>query len=140
MNFQNKLSKKGMMICALVIIFNVSSCKYEDGPAISLRSKKNRLSGEWKAVKIDGETPDSDLTIEFDKEGDFSYSYEYSYYGYTIPVKAEGTWEWGDKKESIEIELKYDGETEKLEWDVLRLTNKELWLEDDGDKIELEKE
>ncbi|KAF5433723.1 hypothetical protein C5S36_05990, partial [Candidatus Methanophagaceae archaeon] len=40
----------------------------------------------------------------------------------------EGDWEWESGKEAIEITV--DGEKE--EFDILRLTNKELWFEDEN--------
>lgn len=46
--------KKLYFIALIIIIaFAESSCsKYEDGPLISLRSKKNRLLGEWEVVEF----------------------------------------------------------------------------------------
>lgn len=131
-----KTNKKLMLAAAVVIILNFSSCKkYEDGPVFSLKTKTARLTGEWEVVQIDNEKPidGGKVLLEFDKDGDFSLSIKYGTYSYSY----DGEWEWVSGKESIEVDL--DGET--IEWDVLRLTNDELWLEDeDNNEWECEKE
>lgn len=49
---KNTIKKMGNMALALVL-FTLASCsKYEDGPGISLRSKKSRLVGDWVATKF----------------------------------------------------------------------------------------
>jgi len=125
-------------VCAAVVIFNFSSCKYEDGPNISLRTKKARLTGEWEAISIDGETlgKDFEVTIEFDKDGDFTGTSKFSYYGYSQSYSSKGEWEWIDGKAGIEVTI--DGDKE--EWEITRLTNKELQFKDqDNTEYELEK-
>ena len=45
------------LLLALTLVFGSTSCKYEDGPSLSLRTKKARLAGEWiieKTVNKDG--------------------------------------------------------------------------------------
>jgi hypothetical protein len=125
-------------ICAAVLIFNFSSCKYEDGPSISLRTKKGRLTGEWEATYIAGQkvTNGQSFILEFEKDGDVTVETTYSYYGYTSTYSSKGEWEWEDNKKSLEIT--FDGDKE--EWDITRLTNKEFEFEDsDNNKYEFEK-
>lgn len=126
-------------IATAVLIFNFTSCKYEDGPNISLRSKKARLTGEWEVKFIDGAGMignDMEITLEFDKDGDLEFSQTYSDYGGSYTYSQKGEWEWEDGKQSLEITL--DGN--KQEWEITRLTNKEFEFEDEGNnKWELEK-
>ena len=125
-------------IATAVVIFNFTSCKYEDGPNISLRSKKARLTGEWEVKFIDGAgmTGNDMVTLEFDKDGDLEFNQTYSYYGSSYTYSQKGEWEWEDGKQSLEITL--DGN--KQEWEITRLTNKEFEFEDEGNnKYELEK-
>lgn len=135
------LSKKPSIvaIATAVVVFNFSSCKYEDGPSLSLRTKTSRLTGEWEVKFVDGESVSGDgatISMEFEKDGDFLFSYSYSYYGQSYSETYKGEWEWEDGKEKIEITI--DGDKE--EWEVTRLTNKELEFEDsNNDKWELEK-
>ena len=52
-----KTLKLTTLLLALALIFGSTSCKYEDGPGISLRSKTARVAGEWevnKTIETDG--------------------------------------------------------------------------------------
>ena len=52
--------------------------------------------------------------------------------------RLSGEWEWVDDKEGIEIDL--DDLSYDFEFEILRLTNREMILEDEnGDEFELEK-
>lgn len=126
-------------ILSAVVIFNFSSCKYEDGPSISLRTKKARLTGEWEATYIAGENvPDgASYILEFEKDGDLNVFVTYDYYGYSYDFSYKGEWEWEDNKTHIEVTL--DGSKE--EWEITRLTNDEFEFEDeDRDKWEFVKD
>ncbi len=47
------MKAKQYNILMLIFVFTVISCsKYEDGPLISLRSKKDRLFGKWDVVEF----------------------------------------------------------------------------------------
>ncbi len=116
---------------ALVVIavLNTACGKYPEEPGFSLRSKVGRLSGEWEVQEIDGDD-DYDRTLEFERDG----SLEWSDDGYSY----RGEWEWEDDKEVIKIDL--DNRSYDFEFEILRLTNREMILEDEnGDEWELEK-
>lgn len=120
--------KRTLFLAAtLVTVLNFQSCgKYEDGPAFSLRTKTSRIAGEWEVVRIGSEVyPQNGYSIEFDfeKDGDFTFTYSYDGYSYSYA----GEWEFSSNKE--ELDLIVDGSVETFE--IKRLTNKELWLEDD---------
>ena len=134
-----KLSHKHNLttLISAVLIFNFSSCKYEDGPKISLKSKKARLVGEWEAVTFGDEDLDElSVEMEFEKDGDFRIDFTYEYYGYSYTYKMKGEWSWEDNKETIDI----DFEDDNIELAIKRLTNKEFWAEDSyDDEWEFEK-
>jgi len=116
------------LAAAVVTVLNFQSCgKYEDGPGFSLRSKTSRLTGEWEVVRI-GTTsfPSNGYSVEFEfeKSGDFSQTVTESGYG---SYSYTGDWEFASDKENLEIII--DGDLSIFE--IKRLTNKELWLEDD---------
>jgi hypothetical protein len=120
-------------IATAVVIFNFTSCKYEDGPNISLRSKKARLTGEWEVKFIDGAGMignDMEITLEFDKDGDLEVNQTYSDYGSSYTYSQKGEWEWEDGKEIVEIVI--DGSVEDFE--IKQLTNKEMILEDESNQ------
>ncbi len=118
-----------------------TSCKkYEEGPAISLRTKTARLTGTWEVEKtiVNGEesTDDMNTEITIEKDGTGEVSMEYD--GQTMTTDIE--WEFGDKKESLKVRTKdMDGAWDDWEEsDILRLTNDECWLLDDSDGEEIE--
>lgn len=119
--------KRTLFLAATVVtILNFQSCgKYEDGPAFSLRSKTSRITGEWEVVQIGAVAyPQNGYSIEFEfeKNGDFTFTYSYGTYSYSYL----GDWEFSSNKEELDIIV--DGTVETFE--IKRLTNKELWLED----------
>ena len=127
------------MAATLVVVLNFASCsKYEDGPSFSLRTKKGRLTGEWEVVKIGTQTAQGNYEIvcEFSKDGSWSQTYSYSYGGQSYSYTYNGNWEWASNKEDLRI-IDTDGDVEQFK--IKRLTNKELWLEDNtSTKWELE--
>jgi hypothetical protein len=132
--------KNFRMLVAVAMIgsaaLTVSSCgKYEDGPGISLRTKKARLTGEWDVKEyVDGSTgattaDNSTSTTLIDKDG-------------TLTVKdgatsISGTWTFAADKERLSVTL-FSSTSESI---ITRLTNKELWMKDpsSGDITKAEK-
>ncbi len=134
-------------LVSAVILFNFSNCGYEDGPAISLRSKNARLIGTWNAEILAGEIVQSNqneeysFIMEFEKDGDLkaTYSYSYTYYGQTVDYSYSylGSWEWKENKNELLLEM--DGDL--IYATILKLTKDEFSFEDnDGDKWEFTKE
>lgn len=128
-----KTLKITTLFLALAMVFGSTSCKYEEGPALSLRTKKARVAGEWeieKTIESDGtEDTDSDgITYTFEKDG--TGKAESSEAGFTFSF--DFTWEFTDSKKKMK--MTFDGDSE--ESTILRLTNKEMWLKDtDGYQI-----
>ncbi len=133
MNIKNR--KFFIVVVAVILLFNFSSCsKYEDGPAMSLKTKKARLTGEWELQEIDGDNVSGEEIWEFSSDGDFEVTYEDG----GDKTTNKGEWTWEDEKEKIEIDIDDGG---KFEMEILRLTNSELIMEDDdGNEYEFEKQ
>ena len=146
----NNLTKLMALAVVGTGIITLQSCKkYDDGPGLSLRSKKARLAGEWELTGGDWATSldllgyDSwEVIYEFSKDGDFevnvSFTETYEIYSYpggysdttvTDSYKDKGEWDWGRDKESIEIDWDELGQLD-TELDINRLSNKEFWGED----------
>lgn len=145
-----KISSKTILAGGLLTAVSISpSCgKYDDGPGFSLASKKSRLTGTWELDKLkysDGSIADlnGSIDVEFEKDGDFTIRTTTSYtniYGspYSYTYTNSGDWEFSSDKEEIEFDPN-DGSD--FEWEIKRLTNKELWVEDeDGNEWEWEKD
>jgi hypothetical protein len=124
------------MVAATAMIF--SSCgKYEEGPSVSLLTKKARITGTWKVIETSTNGTSVDLgdmvtktTIE--KDGTGSISVSGSFMGIDFSSTSDLEWEFNDSKEGIKIRTKGTDETEWSEWDeseIIRLTNKECWTQ-----------
>jgi hypothetical protein len=138
-------SRNLLLVLSLITILNYNSCKkYEDGPAFTLQTKKSRLNGTWELKEIEGNNTfwqDAEVIFEFEKDGDFGIevegTYTWNWYGYgygygynntwEFQYAYNGHWEWENNKRDIEID--YAGN--RQEFEILKLTNKDLWLEDE---------
>lgn len=123
---------------ALVIVaaFLFGCGKYEEGPFFSLRTKKMRLTGEWEMneIVIEGENRTDDFEL-FDQEFFEDNTFDQSIRTSILETETyEGEWEF--KKNNEEIELNYD-DGERIDYEITRLTNAELWVEFSGDDVEV---
>lgn len=122
----------------------LSSCKYEEGPFLSLKSRTERVSNTWQvesATDVDGNDKTSDydgITWTLDTEGNFTVNGDLA----GIPYSYSGNWEFSDSDANIRITYSYtvlgvsfsvDDESE-----ILKLKEEEVWIKDlDDDRIEL---
>ncbi|PCJ84228.1 MAG: hypothetical protein COA57_09490 [Flavobacteriales bacterium] len=107
--------------------------KYDEGPSLSLRTKKARVANEWKVDFAydykDGENTTSDYfgeTWEFSKDGEWIERDNGT-------IDKSGTWEFVSDKESIKITKPFDVDY----YDILKLKNKEMWLKDQDEELHL---
>lgn len=84
------------------------------------------MVGDWEIKSVGSTVLSSEygINMSFEKSGSMSYSSSYS--GIVQEIYA-GTWDFASDKENLMITL--DGETTQFE--IKRLTNKEMWLDDD---------
>ena len=107
-------------VCAIIAL---SGCKYEDGPGISLRSKKSRIAATWEFKKVSYASTDLtslylDYTWEMKKDGTFNEV--------SNGTVDHGKWDFASGKEALDF--RYDGGSSER-YNITRLTNKELWVE-----------
>ena len=141
-----KLRNLSLLIaCAFLFAAGLNSCSpYEEGPAISLRSKTERVANTWRvnyAVEADGDDQTSDYEEDrfiLDKDGNVTYTFEIAGTVFT----ATGTWAFTNDDENIRIQTSFDflglpvdsDET----YEILKLKETEVWIRDiDDDQIEL---
>lgn len=130
------LSDMKKILPVLFILLLVSSCKkYEDGPILSLRSKKVRLANEWKTESYSENGTDktndwnsyyqgAKLTIG--KDGRFFITYKANG---SYDVEQNGTWDFnGDK--TIILFNQMVPVTDAWTWKITRLKEHELWVQD----------
>lgn len=112
----------------------LSSCnKYEEGANLSLRSKKARLAGEWKAVKVEYNGVDqtssvlpsgATFTLTIDKNGVWEAVTTYN----SLSNLVSGTWELVESKEMLKIVTTGDSDTDGDTSTIVMLKNKDLKL------------
>jgi hypothetical protein len=117
--------------------FTFSGCgKYEDGPSISLLTKKARVAGTWGVEKYMVNGVDqtaawrqvySSENLIFDKAGTYSATYN------TIlgPFTDAGTWAFINDKANLQL-ISSSANSVADVWEIIRLTNSELWVRETG--------
>lgn len=123
----------------LFILFIISSSlftscnNFENGPLFSFISIKDRIDGKWKLVDllVDDQTDyimlelEQNIILEFDKEG------YYEIKDITTNENIfEGNWSINNDKNAILIDNKTKNthQNQPISYDILRLTNNELWI------------
>ena len=130
---------KKLLSLTLVVAFGLTiaftGCKkYEEGPTLSLASKKARVVNTWKLEKYTVNGVDIPLLsttsyMELKKDNTFIMSYGSS--------ANTGTWDFDSKKENIVFTENGSSSADKEE--ILRLKSGELWLKsvDGTDVVEI---
>jgi len=125
--------KKTLMLVLLACLILGSCNKYDEGPSLSLRSKTHRLCGTWSLSEIyinnllqPAGTPSS-WEIKTNGSCTRTSTDAYSQAETTI----SGTWAFNNDKTIVDItwEIPSLSMTIIENWTVLRLKEKELWLE-----------
>ncbi|PKP17229.1 MAG: hypothetical protein CVU05_15925 [Bacteroidetes bacterium HGW-Bacteroidetes-21] len=129
--------KNLILVSFLGIALMFSSCgKYEEGPSLSLLSKKARVAGEWvyESMTVNG----TDVTLTEDMknsstvlEKDGTGKVNWVTTGLTVTMDLE--WKFNDDKTKFMTRMKNASGSFDETWDeseILRLTNKEFWMKD----------
>lgn len=127
---------KNIYFLLLFALVFVSCNKYEEGPAISFRSKTSRLANDWvieKAFINDVEKTDSlpQFTITFEKSGDVTKTAYFQTATGLDSVTKTGLWEFDNDAENVLILFADNfGVNESRIWRIIKLTNDEFWFEE----------
>jgi hypothetical protein len=117
-----------LLSIAVIISLAITSCgKYEDGPGFSLLTKTARMTNKWELKSVDGEVEAGLVVLDLKKDGSMSINED----GYII----DGSWEFSSDKEDLRLSIFGD----EVDLKIRRLTNKELWLENELEDNELSK-
>lgn len=134
-----KLNSRFALFTGVLIIFltvpALESCKkYEDGPAISFRSRAERVANNWKVDSYrindnDQTTLVSGYKEAYTKEGNYSYTWG--------SLSGTGTWSFRNKDKEIRLLGNTNQEDHNLF--ILKLEEKAFWYYymDGNDKHEL---
>lgn len=116
------------LLVILLLVAPVGCGKYEDGPAISLRSRTKRLVGQWQMenADIDGTSVGgfySTFNVGINEDG--SYTESIGVLGFPAQER-NGTWGFNSSYEAIQIN--YD-DLSSSTVQITRLAYNELWVE-----------
>jgi hypothetical protein len=130
-----------LLTLAFLGSIGLSSCsKYEDGPAFSLRSKKDRITNTWRVERaMNG---GSDVTSAFDQyelemlhSGVATLAALYTLGNLTFEFQTSGTWDLINNNEDLRLD--FDNNAADKTYEILRLMKEELWLREKGGSLEL---
>ena len=133
--------KKVILSVFVIISCMASSCKkYDDGPAISLRSKSERIANNWRVEKaIDNGNDVSGnfdrYDVSFTKSGDASLTAQYSFLGIEYNYTTTGKWRFESDTEKLVVD--YEDNSADATYFILRLKEKELWVRQENTNLEL---
>jgi hypothetical protein len=127
--------KKISFLIVFVILGTTACKKYEDGPSLSLRTKKARLCGEWQLESLtdDGTDITADYKSAVGGTGEYHIEKDGTYHIHGSVIE-EGAWKFRSKKEQLVTQSNVSGAEEEV-YTILKLKNSELWLRhvhDDG--------
>ncbi|MEO8151064.1 MAG: hypothetical protein ABI723_25750 [Bacteroidia bacterium] len=135
------MKNKKLLLGISLIVITLSSCKkYEDGPLISLRSREERVANNWRIEKAmdNGNDITSDIDnyhVSFTKGGEATLTAKYNFLGVTYTFSTHGTWSFENKDEKIKVD--YEDDNADATYLILRLKEKELWVREEGNDLEI---
>lgn len=138
---QMKLITTKISVALVAMALIIPSCKkYDDGPSLSLRSKKARIANTWKietATRDNKNVSDEydDFTLDLTKSGGATLTYTYFFAGSTFNISTSGTWDLINDKDDLRLD--FDANDSDVTYRILRLKEKELWLRDGNTELHL---
>jgi len=126
---------------SLGLVLMLGSCKkYEDGPAISLTPRAERVANTWT---IDRAIADgNDVTSDYDNYvltltagGSATLVATYTVFGIDFTGDTNGTWAFQNNDE--ELVLDFENDDADGTYQIRRLTGSELWIHKVGEDLEL---
>ncbi len=117
-----------ILLAAVAVLPFVSCKKYEEGPALSLRSKAARVANTWKIESYTVNGTDQTANIQallpnytetYDKDGNYSFAYTGN--------SGSGRWEF----QNNDLEIKRNGVSNQSSETliILKLKEKEFWYQ-----------
>ncbi len=134
------LNRTFIITTLLIFAAGLTSCSiYPENPVLALGSKESRIANTWKvAYATDADGTDVTETADGTKytlgeEGDAELDSQLAGASFT----AEGTWVLTDEDAALKMTLSYTilgiSVPVEFEYDILKLTKDELWLQDQTD-------
>lgn len=127
------MKKFSLLAILAMITLVLSSCKYEEGPFISVVPKVERVTNTWIATKsihngVEEVGLDGFEQVQFYKEGNCDLIFDGGIFG---NILYNGTWSFSTDKKSILLNLNDDATgltSYEATWEILRLKEEEMWV------------
>ncbi len=120
-----------LSIIAFSLLTGFNSCTtYDEGPGFTILSADARIKGTWVQTEYykNDELQSDAFKIEFTFNSDGTGTKSTTYNSITLTDDID----WQFNEDKTVIMFKNTGDSEWDETTILRLTNKELWIEDTG--------
>lgn len=138
----SKTNVKSILFTGLLstLVILPSCSKYEEGPGVSLRTKKARVANTWeveKAMRNNEDVTDDydEYTLKTTKDGDAELAAIYSSGSFSFEYETQGTWDFADDKETLMLD--FENDNADVNYQILRLAEDEMWLREIGGEDEL---
>jgi len=120
---------KKTLLLFFVLAISLTGCYYDEGPVMSLRTPESRLVNKWQYQKFTMNGTDlmdsyRSSWVEFKKDKTAMF-YEDSSYSYTA------AWEFSDDFKTLYLNCSDSSNTWEMDYYILKLRDKELWMESD---------
>jgi hypothetical protein len=137
--FKSKFSMYALFL--FCIAFTFSGCEnYPDGPFISLLSKVERVSNNWKIAQAIDDSTDvtsnyNQYELNLSKDGTAKLTAKYVFLGVNLDFTTNGTWTF--VSDSKKIAFNYENDSADGVYQILKLEEDEMWIKEDGGTLEL---
>ncbi|MHB1277013.1 MAG: lipocalin family protein [Bacteroidia bacterium] len=136
-----KMNILKLFTTATLVPIVLSACnKYEDGPDISLIPRTDRMANTW--IFAYAESNGENVSDQFDQyelymntENEAQLDATYVIFGTSYQTSTSGTWAFTNDQQNLLLD--FDDDAQDNEYEILRLANKELWLRDLDQDLEL---
>ena len=126
--------KKISIITVILLVF-LSGCRYEEGPFLNFKKVEKRIRGVWDVSTVfkNGEA----VTENFPTSVESKYSQFYFYNNGVVVItyvkdniinQSSGSWDFGEKKKTLNITFKNDFTNVYREYEIVKFRSNELKL------------
>lgn len=130
-----------LLICLGLAVLPFTSCKkYEDGPLVSVTPRSERVANTW--IIAYAEENNENVSDQYDQyelylasDGNAELDASYTAFGVEYVTSTNGTWSFQNDDEWLNLD--FEDDDQDATYEILRLTNDELWIKNLDNNVEL---
>lgn len=130
-----------LLMCLGLALLPFASCKkYEDGPLLSVTPRSERVANTW--IIAYAEENNENVSDQYDQyelyltaDGDAELDASYTAFGVEYVTSTSGTWSFQNDEEWLNLD--FEDDDQDATYEILRLTNDELWIKNLDNNVEL---